>query len=48
VIIEEGPAHIIMPDGTEFDVVLTKRHITFDADNYPIMQTFTPVPAEEA
>ena len=46
-IIEEGPAKINKPDGSEFDVVLGKREIQFGIDGCPVMYTFTPVPAEE-
>lgn len=46
-IFEEGPATFIMPDGSQFDVVLEHREITFDSNGTPVMYTFTPVPAEE-
>lgn len=46
-IFEEGPAKFIMPDGSEFDVMLSKHEITFDSYGVPVMHTFTSVPAEE-
>jgi hypothetical protein len=47
VIIEEGPAKIILPDGTEFEVILGKREITCDIAGRPVSYTFTPMPKEE-